>query len=392
VSRLGERLGDAPAPGEEAASRRTWAAVERALAAPVARPARRRAPRLALAAAAVLALVAGALALTPPGDAVADWLRRAVAAAPPPAARPAPPRLPAAGRLLAEAPSGLWIVEADGRRRRLGRWVAGAWSPHGRFVVAVRGPRLVTLDRAGRVRWSLRRPYALDQPAWAPDGRMIAYRSGDGLRVVTGDGRADRLAAGPLGHAGPAWRPGPGYAVAWADRRGRVQLRDVISGRPLWTSRAGRPVVRLLWSPSGRTLAAVGGRSVRLFDRDGRLLRRIRAPASIEGAAFARHGSEPLTLALHDFRRGWSEVVLTASRGPGGLRRMFSGRGRMFDLAWSPRGSWLLVAWRGADEWLFLHSAGVDRVAAVESVTRFVDPRARGLWAFPRVRGWCCPP
>lgn len=398
MTRPEERLRTLPAPGEEDAARRTWAAVERALEAaperPVARAPRRRARR-ALVAATLVLVAALAVAFTPPGEALADWLRRTVAPSRPPATAPARPQLPVGGRLLVEAPPyGLSIVEADGRRRRLGAWYDAVWSPHGRFVAAVSGQRLAVLDRRGAVRWSLRRPFELREPAWAPDGRMVAYRSANGLRVVAGDGTGDRLVAGPMGFGRPAWRPGAGHVVAWADRGGRVRLLDVASGRTSWVSGGGPQARFLVWSRSGSTLAAVSGHSVRLFDRGGRLLRRIRMARgqSIEAATFARRGSGPLTLAVHDFRRGWSEIVLTAARGPGGLRRMFSGRGRMIDLAWSPTGSWLLVAWRGADEWLFLHSAAVDRVTAIEDVTRFVNPRAPGLWAFPRLRGWCCPP
>jgi hypothetical protein len=341
-----------------------------------------------------LAIVAAlaVAALTPPGDAVADWIRRALER-PKPAAKPAPGplALPAGGAVLVQAPGGLWIVDADGDRHRLGRWDAASWSPSGRFVAAVHGQRLAALDRRGRVRWSLTRPFGLAQPAWSPDRFHVAYRSGNGLRVVAGDGTGDRFVAGGLGPAAPAWQPGPRPIVTWANLRGRVRAADAATARELWTTPSG-PAVRLIaWSADGARLAAVSRRAVRFYDARGRLLRRLRLPAgtAVDAAVFSRHGAL-LTLALHDARRGFSQVVTSAaSRHPSRLRPLFGGRGRIGGLVYSPPGGWLLVAWRGADEWVFLRTPAVDRVKAVGGVTGRLEP---GASAYPQVLGWCCPP
>jgi hypothetical protein len=323
---------------------------------------------------------------------VADWLRRAVER-PRPAAKlaPGPLALPAGGAILVQAPGGLWIVDADGDRHRLGRWDAASWSPSGRFVAAVHGQRLAALDRRGRVRWSLTRPFPLAQPAWSPDRFHVAYRSGNGLRVVAGDGTGDRFVAGELGPAAPAWQPGLRPVVTWADRRGRVRAADASTARELWTTGSGPTVRFLSWSADGTRLAAVSRRSVRFYDGRGRLLRRLhlRAGTVTDAAAFSRQGAQ-LTLALHDTRRGYSQVVTTAAGRRGGpLRPLFGGRGRIGGLVYSPPGGWLLVAWRGADEWVFLRTPAVDRVRTVGGVTRRVDSRGS---AYPRVLGWCCPP
>ncbi len=359
------------------------------------RPAAERTPRRRVAPAGVVLAILAALAVaavTPPGEAVADWIRRAVER-PRPAAEPAPGplALPAGGAVLVRAPGGLWIVDADGDRHRLGRWDAASWSPSGRFVAAVHGQRLAALDRHGRVRWSLTRPFALAQPAWSPDRFHVAYRSGNGLRAVAGDGTGDRFLAGGLGQAAPAWRPGVRPVVTWVDRRGRVRAADAITARELWSTASGPAVRFLAWSADGARLAAASRRAVRFFDGRGRLLRRLRLPAgtAVEAAAFSRQGAL-LTLALHDARRGFSQVVTTAAgRGSTGLRPLFGGRGRIGGLLYSPPGGWLLVAWRGADEWVFLRTPAADRVKAVGDVTRRVDPRAP---AYPEVLGWCCPP
>ena len=353
------------------------------------------APRHRLAPAAVAIVILSALvvgAFTPPGDAVADWLRRAVER-PRPAATPAPGplALPAGGAVLVSAIGGLWIVDADGDRHPLGRWDAASWSPSGRFVAAVHGSRLAALDRRGRVRWSLTRPYPLAQPAWSPDRFHVAYRSGNGLRVVAGDGTGDRFVAGGLGSAAPAWQPGLRPVVTWADRRGRVRAAAASTARELWTSEPGPRVRSIAWSADGTRLAAVARRGVRFYDGRGHLLRRLRLPAGtvVDAAAFSRQGTR-LTLALHDARRGFSQVVTTpAERRSAGLRPLFGGRGRIDGLVYSPPGGWLLVAWRGADEWVFLRTPAADRVRAVGSVTARLEP---GASAYPQVLGWCCPP
>jgi hypothetical protein len=401
---LATRLRDVRAPGEDEAAERAWARLQadplptaerrsRFLRAPTAPPG--RAPRhrlvpVGLALAILVALAVGAF--TPPGEAVADWLRRAVER-PKPAAKPVPGplALPAGGAVLVQTPGWLWIVDADGDRHRLGRWDAASWSPSGRFVAAVRGQRLAALDRRGHVRWSLTRPFALAQPAWSPDRFHVAYRSGNGLRVVAGDGTGDRFVAGELGPAAPAWQPGARPVVTWADRRGRVRAADAATARELWATAAGPAVRFLAWSADGARLAAVSRRAVRFYDARGRLLRRLRLPAgaTADAAAFARQGAL-LTLALHDARRGFSQVVTTAAgRHPARLRPLFGGRGRIGGLVYSPPGGWLLVAWRGADEWVFLRTPGADRVKAVGGVTRRLEPDAA---ADPRVLGWCCPP
>jgi hypothetical protein len=62
---------------------------------------------------------------------------------------------------------------------------------------------------------------------------------------------------------------------------------------------------------------------------------------------------------------------------------VFSGAGRLDDLAWSPDGAWLLVSWPNADQWLFIGSAGIRRLRAYSGITRQF-----GMGSFPIVVGW----
>lgn len=382
---------DRPVPGEKEAAERAWAAVSAAHSACEPAPSRRRrlSMRLALAGAALVLAVAG-VALTPPGEAVADWLVRAVGVQ-----KPRPPvapalGLPAPGRLLVATPRGLSLVDRHGKRRDLGDWQAGDFSPRGRFVAAVRGRELAALDLRGNVRWSLERPFALDQPVWAPDGLHVAYRSGDGLRVVDGDGSGDRFVDGPMGAAAPVWVDG--RTVAWADAAGVVHTVDVVSGRAGWRADARRPVLRLL--AARHRVVAITARSARvLHATDGRFLFRHGTPVGVDFVTGAARGSR-MALVRYDREHGLSHVGVTPVR----LHAAPLGEsspalpGRVADPVFSPDGKWLLLGWRVADEWLFLSSPTSARVASVPAVGRRLAPISPGRWAFPRVLGWAPEP
>ena len=163
-----DRLRQAVAPDEDGARERALLRLQDEFARrePVA-PRRTRAP---WAVAAVLCVLAAAL--SPPGEAVADWVRTAVGLRPelPTDRAPRADRLPSGGRLLVSSSGITWIVDANGKRRRLGAWSAASWSPHGKFVIAWKGRRLAALDLRGNVRWSLHRA--------APDlaGAVVAER------------------------------------------------------------------------------------------------------------------------------------------------------------------------------------------------------------------------
>ena len=116
---------------------------------------------------------------------------------------------------------GVWVVQADGSKRRLGGWREASWSPFGRFVVVARANELAALEPDGDVRWSLARP-RVRFPRWAGDriDTRIAYVSGRSLRVVAGDGTGDRLLRRNVASVAPAWLPGEGFRLAYTDRAG----------------------------------------------------------------------------------------------------------------------------------------------------------------------------
>jgi hypothetical protein len=315
------RLDEIPPP--EGAEERAWQVVRSAYEERTPSPRGRNVWRPVLVLVAV-AVAAGVVA-SPPGQAVLDSIREAVGIE---RAQPALFSLPAPGPLLVESADGVWVVQGDGSKRRLGGWREGSWSPFGRFVVVARANELAALEPDGDVRWSLARPN-VRFPRWAGDriDTRIAYLSGTSLRVIAGDGTGDRLLRRNVGAVAPAWLPGEGFRLAYTDRAGRTVVVDADTGS----------VVR-------------GG------------------------------GAPPPADPMIRRRGASSEVVVDG-------RVAFRGTGEFRDAVRSPDGRWLLVTWPTADQWVFVRLVGKRTIVAVSSITAQF-----GGGAFPRIAGWCCEP
>lgn len=390
--RVREAMRQAAAPDADGADERAWRVVSAAYEEDRRKRMRRRPRRVwARPAVALAALSAAfAVALTPPGEAVGDWIADTLG----PAAAPSQPvltSLPTGGRLLVTSRQGPWIVQRDGSKRRLGAYDEAGWSPGGLFVVATSGRQLVALEPDGDVRWTLARPGLVKAPVWSPDGFRIAYSSGEDLRVVAGDGTGDAKVGSDHAIRTTAWRPGSDHVLAWASASGRVVVVQTDSGRTLWRTRAGEVPRSLAWTADGERLVAVFAGRVEIFGADGRRIRTVSVPADSRAASAAMHPSEPrLGLVAHRPTADRSEAVTVDLRS-GQTSRLFAGQGRFGAPAWSPDGRWLLLPWRDADQWLFLRSNRVSRIEAVSNVSRQFDPGGTGPAAYPRLSGWCCP-
>jgi len=383
-----------PPPDELGAMRRSWQLARAAFDEREPTPWPKRHTRGLVAAA--VAIAALAAAVSPPGRAVIADVREAlgtekVITAPQP--RAAPFSLPAEGRVLVTAPTGVWIVQANGSKRRLGDFDEASWSSGGLAVASTRS-RLAAFNPRGGARWTLARPRVHDA-RWSPDGSRIAYLSGSNLRVVAADKTGDRRIDGAADVA-PAWRPGDQPIIAYVSADGVLTVRNSDTDETLWTSGVRATPAQLEWSADGRRLAAAVPLSdsrfaLTVYDEDGRRLQSLPLPGTFVDAAFAPDDHRVALVRRQRAEEGETSELLVVDADS--VRRqtpVFSGRGRFSDVAWSPGARWLLLGWQSADQWLFLRSTAVEKVKAVSSLAQQFDPGGTGTGPFPRIEGWCC--
>lgn len=378
-------------PDELGAQRRSWQLARAAFDDREPAPWPRRHARALVAAAAGIALVAAVL--SPPGRARIDDVREAigtekvVGVSP---ARPALFSLPAAGRLLVVAPTGAWVLDADGSKRRLGDYDQASWSPNGLHVVASTRSQLVAVRPSGEVRWTLARPRVHDA-RWSPSGFRIAYLSGSNLRLVAGDRTGDRRVDGASTVA-PAWRPGQQHVLAYVTPAGRLRVVDTDADRTVWSAPVRAVPAHVEWSADGTRLLAVVPLSpsrfaLTVYDASGRRLQSLPLPGAFRDAAFAPEGHR---IALARSREERSELLIVDADLLRQQEPVFQGKGVFSDVTWAPGGRWLLLGWESADQWLFVRSTDVEKIKAVSSLAVQFDPGGDGAGEFPRVEGWCC--
>jgi dipeptidyl aminopeptidase/acylaminoacyl peptidase len=390
--RLRQALLTTAPPDELGAQRRGWRVVRTAFTerVPTPWPVRHRRPLAAVA----VAVAVLAAALSPPGRAVIRGVREAVGTEKVvgvPRARPALFSLPTAGRVLVSAPSGVWIVAADGARRKLGAYDEATWSPRGLFVGASKRHQLSALTPKGVVRWTLSRP-RVHHPRWSPSGFRVAYLSGGNLRVMAGDGTGDQRLDSASAVA-PTWRPGAEHVLAYVSRGGAVKVAEPDARRTIWTAGGvAFDATQLEWSADATRLLAVrgltGGRFLlAVFNANGRRLQTLQFSGRPMDVAFA---PDDHRIALVRRLGARSELLVVDADRLRSQKLVFSGKGVFSDVAWAPNARWLLLGWPSADQWLFVRSTDVSKIKAFSSLRVQFDPGGSGAGAFPRINGWCC--
>jgi hypothetical protein len=367
----------------DGAEERAWRVVSAAFADRIPAPPERRRLRLvAVVVAAALALIV--VGVSPAGRDALGRVREAIGVR---HAAVALARLPAPGRLIVNSSAGPWLVAADGSKRRLGSYQAAAWSPHGLFEVATRAHEVAALDPKGNVRWSLERRGPVRFGRWSPDGYRVAYLSGQTLRVVAGDGTGDHLLTRNVASVAPAWQPGNGHVLAYVGGGGGVFVTGADDGvvRAHW--REGRSD-ELVWSADGTLLLSRTPRLLVIYTAAGTRVEGITTRSLGLGnpflaAAWAPKGRR-FAFVTYDPARNRSDVAV--EQPSSGLERhVFSGSGRIAQLAWSPDGRQLLLGWPIADQWLFVRTTGVERIEGVAAISGQFHSTT-----FPTIAGWCC--
>jgi len=412
--RLGEELRRQVVPGESDAAERSWEVVRAAMAErdPALVGARRRS-RLAVALGAMASAgVVLAIALTPAGAEVREWMADAVdpAEVRAPADRRGLTGVPSGGRLLVGSEAGQWVVDEDGSRRLLGEYSGAAWSPSGMFVAVARERELSAVEPDGGLRWSISAPGPVADQTWAPGCCRIAYRSDGGLFVVDGAGASERRLAARVAPVRPAWMPvayddASRNVLAYADRDGLVHVRDVDSGEVLASAPLARRPIALSWLDRDRILV-VARDLVEVVRVDGGPAQTVYRPdrGRIEAASASVDGNVAVLIGSRGSMSGSapgrvrSSLVLVKAGAPAGdpsvrtsrTRTLFSGLGRYDSPVFSPDGQRIQLGLRDLDQWLFVSpKRGVDPIA-VGDITRQFEPGGGAAAPLPRVDGWCC--
>ena len=211
---------------------------------------------------------------------------------------------------IADVPSQLFLIDADGRNLERLRWnmplkARPAWHPDGTKILFTRFEELMVFDLETKIETQVffnGRDNGFRDAAWSPDGKQIAFtirhdRQNDIYVIDVDGGKLRRLTDNAFNDAAPAWSP-DGRRIAFYSNRGRKQgicLMDAANGRnfrrisdngeyyPSW-SPTGTHIAFSLIGESKVGVMKANGKDRRILFRGGQPSWRPDGPAAVDPA------------------------------------------------------------------------------------------------------------
>jgi len=197
---------------------------------------------------------------------------------------------------------------------------------------------------------------------WSPDGRYVAAAAIDGPIQVL-DGATGTLVAQYAGHRfgtmALAWKA-DSQLLASGGQDGVIRLWDINTGTVLSTLEAGAMwVEHLAWSPAGdafppqQVLASAAGKTLRLWESTGHLLRSYpEHPSTIAAIQWQPHAPY-LTSAAYSRVALWDITSDTPQRD-------FQWKGSILTMSWSPDGRYIAAGEQDATVHFWFAKTGKD--------------------------------
>jgi hypothetical protein len=182
---------------------------------------------------------------------------------------------------------------------------------------------------------------SLDESAvsldWSASGAWLAAAAASGtvcvFDAVNGE-CIQMLSAHRFGTTQVAWHP-QDVRFATAGQDGFVRIWDArLDGLVCELDCGAEWVEHIAWSDSGRLLATAAGRKLKLWTKDGELVREYRDHSNTIAAIAWKIGAQELVSACYGQLQFWTPDKPEALR-------TFSWKGSMLSLAWSPDGRYL---------------------------------------------------
>ncbi|MDE0021824.1 MAG: WD40 repeat domain-containing protein [Candidatus Poribacteria bacterium] len=214
--------------------------------------------------------------------------------------------------------------------------LAVSFSPDGKTLLSSGGEVFLwSVETGGRLR-TLQRSYnfAFNDVGFSSDGRLAAGSASDGQILLWDVQTGKRIRA----HEGNAYAFAPDSKTLATGKNDGVHLWDLATGDSISKIETAKTLLKLSFSPDGKTLAVLGHRKpIELRDAEtGKLMKTLPSPAGSQALAFSPDGktlaSSGLNLPIHFWNVDTGEMI-----------KKVGDRGAAIDLAFSPDGTTLIA-------------------------------------------------